>query len=291
MTPYYDNIIPLIERYDGFILDLWGVIHDGQSLYPGVKDALELLKTQQKHVIFLSNAPRRASRAMETLERLGITADLYDQLISSGEITYELIKTLQEPFAFLKPSSYIEVGPTRDHGLLDGLPYTPTHEIKNASFLLVTGYDQDNSPLDEKQAILDEAITYDLPLICANPDDIVVRIDGSKAYCAGLIAKQYARMGGTVISIGKPFDHVYTHCLKAFTQITPDKICAIGDSLDTDIKGALTQDLDAYLVTSGILTHALGMTPCSKDKHIVTQYCQEKNINPTGYVESFGRTG
>ena len=78
----------LAARYDGFILDLWGVIHDGITAYPGVTDTLQRLKDRGKHVLLLSNAPRRVSEIVAAMEKMGVPRALYDDFISSGEAAY-----------------------------------------------------------------------------------------------------------------------------------------------------------------------------------------------------------
>jgi ribonucleotide monophosphatase NagD (HAD superfamily) len=55
----------LADQYDGFIVDLWGVVHNGIAPYPGALNCLERL--QGRPVLFLSNAPRRAASARQTL--------------------------------------------------------------------------------------------------------------------------------------------------------------------------------------------------------------------------------
>ena len=67
-----DGIAPLADRYDGFVLDLWGVVHDGRRPYPGVADALAALKARGKRVAFLSNAPRRSHVVDALLTGMGL---------------------------------------------------------------------------------------------------------------------------------------------------------------------------------------------------------------------------
>ena len=55
-----DGVASLADRYDGFILDIWGVIHDGKKPYAGVAEALGTLKARGKRIALLSNAPRRS---------------------------------------------------------------------------------------------------------------------------------------------------------------------------------------------------------------------------------------
>jgi ribonucleotide monophosphatase NagD (HAD superfamily) len=55
-VPLLPGIAPLAERYDGFILDLWGVLHDGRHPMPGALDALAHLREAGKRIVILSNA-------------------------------------------------------------------------------------------------------------------------------------------------------------------------------------------------------------------------------------------
>ena len=64
------------DRYDGFIVDLWGVMHDGITPYPGAVDCLEQLKRRGKRIALLSNAPRRAEAVAERCAEIGIAAHL-----------------------------------------------------------------------------------------------------------------------------------------------------------------------------------------------------------------------
>jgi ribonucleotide monophosphatase NagD (HAD superfamily) len=66
----------IVARYDALILDLWGVVHDGNQPYPGVLDALERSRAAGKPVLLLSNAPRRADAIAERLTEIGIPAAL-----------------------------------------------------------------------------------------------------------------------------------------------------------------------------------------------------------------------
>ena len=80
-----DGIAPVADRYDGFVLDLWGVVHDGRRPYPGVPEALGELKARGKRVVFLTNAPRRSWAVQGLLDGMGLDRALYDGIMSSGE--------------------------------------------------------------------------------------------------------------------------------------------------------------------------------------------------------------
>ena len=62
MIPIHDGLSTLSDRYDAFILDLWGTIHDGYRPLPGAVECLDRLCRAGKRILILSNAPRRAGK-------------------------------------------------------------------------------------------------------------------------------------------------------------------------------------------------------------------------------------
>lgn len=277
----YTTTQALAEIYDVFIIDLWGVIHDGTQVYPGAKQALLELKSLNRKVALLSNAPRRSHVAAVKMEDMGIYAgEHYDALVTSGEAVYQ---------HFAKQAggdAYTYIGPEKDRNLLDGLNYHETGDVAEASFTIVTGFDEDSQILADKQPEVDAALHANLPMICANPDLEIVRIDGTRALCAGLIAEHYASLGGKVTYFGKPYEAVYGQCL-ASLGFTGDasRICAIGDNLDTDIAGANRMGIDSYLVTSGILAGPLEIdagTEANVDD--VLHLCKKQGFLPSGLL-------
>lgn len=276
----------MIDAYDAFIIDLWGVVHDGRDLYPGALAALDYLRQHHKKILFLSNAPRRASKAVQGLERLGVPNTAYDKVLTSGETVFEWMTS--RPFP--EGSRFKMIGPDRDDDLLDELPiYHKVHDIADADFAIVTGYDDDASDEEEKTPQLKVAISRNIPLICANPDMVIVRLDGTRALCAGVIAQKYADMGGDVTYYGKPYTHVYNSCFQFFAEEygieNRSRICAIGDNIDTDIQGGNNAGIDTYFIASGILGEQLGITHGElPDEQALHAYCAEKNITPYGVL-------
>lgn len=291
------NLNAITNNYDVFFIDLWGVIHDGIATYNGVHEALAALKSDEKTIIFISNAPRRSFKATEGLQRLGIEKNLYDGIITSGEVVFEWLnkqekegatKTFLPLVASTSPLNFIIIGPERDAGLLDNTSYIKVDNIQNADFMIVTGFDNDDSTLDEKQHYLDEAIKLNLPLICANPDMVVVRKTGKEALCAGVIAKKYEEMGGRVLSFGKPYTPIYERAFEMANHPDKTRIAAIGDSLITDIKGANDFGIDSYLIPGGILGAELGIKHGElPDADKLQRLCNEYAIIPTGVLPEF----
>ena len=121
MPPVIPGVSMLAEDYDGFILDIWGVIHDGQALYPGVCDALNRLNDAGKSVVMLSNAPGRAQLVARMLAGFGLPAAHCDAVVSSGEATWRALRTRSDPWhAALGRRCYL-MGARCDRSLLDDL--------------------------------------------------------------------------------------------------------------------------------------------------------------------------
>ena len=257
MIPLIAGLAAVADRYDGFILDLWGVIHDGVEAYPGVAETLAELGKAGKRTIMLSNAPRRAGALIAQLTRLGVGRDLYDEVMSSGEAVYLELASRSDPiFAGLGDRLH-HLGPERDRNIYEGLPYRPVG-IDQADFVLNTGPVELTESVADYQGLLDRALARRLPMICANPDQVVIR-QGSRIICAGAIAERYSQMGGMVIERGKPDPAIYDLTLGRLGIADRRRVCAVGDALHTDIRGARAAGIDAVLVTGGIHAAELGI--------------------------------
>jgi HAD superfamily hydrolase (TIGR01459 family) len=281
----FTQVRTIAPRYKALLVDLWGVIHDGQQMYPDVTETLEQLRTLDVTVIFLSNAPRRAERAIEGLDRFGVDRSLYHSVITSGEITYEHISSNAHNLG----KKYYIIGPSRDDGLLsENKDYIQVTSPEEADFLIVTGFDHDASTLDEKMSEIEAGLQRELPLVCANPDLEVVRITGARALCAGVIADYYKEQGGTVYYFGKPYPDIYQKALSVLDIEDKSTIAAIGDNLHTDILGANQLGIDSFLVPSGILSDVFGIEHGElPNATTLLEYCKERSIVPTAALAAF----
>jgi HAD superfamily hydrolase (TIGR01459 family) len=246
------GIAKIAANYDGFIVDLWGVVHNGVKPYPGVIDCLAELAARNKRAVFLSNAPRRAAAVGHALAAMGIGAGLYAGIMSSGEAVHGALRDRSDPdFAELGKRFY-HLGPERDRDIFESLPLIEAASPGEADFLLNTGPDDRLGAEDASLYIptLQAALDAGLPMICANPDLEVVR-DGKRIICAGALAEFYQDRGGKVINRGKPDPAIYAPTL-ALLGTEKSRTLAIGDSLRTDMQGAKAAGIDACWVLSGI---------------------------------------
>lgn len=285
--PILSGISSVADRYDGYILDLWGVLHDGVRPYPGVLDALRRLKGARKRIVILSNGPRRASAVARRTGEIGIPPELYDGLHSSGEQTWRMLKNRDDARYVALGSRVYPLMPERDRGLLDGLDIELAASPAAAEFLLVTGLIGRSDNVAAYEGALSEGAKLALPMVCANPDLEVVH-DGIRELCAGALAQRYEELGGTVLYIGKPYAAVYHTCLALLQGVEQRRIIAVGDSLRTDVAGATAMDLDSLLVTNGIHGEELaGAGGDHPDPVRLAAVCARAGHRPTYAVPSF----
>ena len=246
------------ESYDGFILDLWGVIHDGVRPYPGATECLAALRQAGKRIALLTNAPRRVEPIRRQLRAMGIDDHLYDGVMTSGEATHVLLRDRPDAGAEALGRRVLHLGPERDRNVLHGLDLEVVSTPDRATFVLNTGPDDHAAPTDPAvfDDVLQPAAARGLPMICANPDLEVIR-GGVRVLCAGTFAQRYEEMGGPVRQLGKPYPEIYRPVL-AILDLPVSRILAVGDALRTDIAGAAAMSLDACWVLGGLHGEHLG---------------------------------
>ena len=245
-----DRLGDIAPRYDGFILDLWGVIHDGAAPLPGAVECLAALKDAGKRIALLSNAPRRAADVVARITRIGVPA-LYDHVMSSGEEAWQYLARRDDPFYAQLGRRCLHIGSERDTGMREGLPLEFVEDVAEAELILNTGPAGWDDRLEDYDPLLRAACARDLPMICANPD-LVVLYQGRLALCAGALARRYEELGGRVRWHGKPYPSIYDTCLGLLGIVDRTRILAVGDSLATDIAGAAAAGLDSLLIAGGV---------------------------------------
>jgi HAD superfamily hydrolase (TIGR01459 family) len=254
----FRNIREVAARYDGIVLDLWGVVHDGRDPYPGAVDCLTNLRRAGKRVILLSNAPRRSITVTEQMLTMHIGRDLYDDALSSGELAYRAIVGRTDPFHAALGRRCLHIGPERDRSLLADMGLERVDTVAEADFILNTGPWEDDETVADYEERLVASAARRLPMVCANPDIEVIRA-GKRIICAGALAKRYEQLGAPVAYHGKPYPEAYRGAMEMMGIPDRSRVVAIGDSLLTDIKGGVGAGLDAILVTSGIHGTELGV--------------------------------
>lgn len=249
---HLDGFAPLAERYEGLILDLWGVVHDGVRPYRGAVDCLTRLREAGKRVVLLSNAPRRSAPAQAAMRRMGIAETLYTDILTSGEAVHRALRERPDAWWTELGARVFHLGPARDLSVLEGLDLERVDDPDDATFVLNTGPDDHRNPTDmaEFEPVLGQCARVGLPMVCANPDLEVIR-DGRRVLCAGSLARRYVELGGDVRSLGKPDPAIYAPVL-ARLGVGRERVLAVGDALRTDIQGAAAIGVDSCWVLGGL---------------------------------------
>ncbi|MBL8581098.1 MAG: HAD hydrolase-like protein, partial [Rhizobiaceae bacterium] len=127
----------------------------------------------------------------------------------------------------------------------------------------------------------------DLPFICANPD-IVVERGERLIWCAGALARDYARLGGRTLISGKPYRPIYEAALKAAAEVAGrpverDAAVAIGDGVLTDVKGAADNGIDVLYVSGGIHARDYGH-PDNPDVALLSAFLEKHGHRPVAVI-------
>ncbi|NBX66994.1 MAG: TIGR01459 family HAD-type hydrolase [Proteobacteria bacterium] len=247
------GISELCDSYTGYIIDQWGVLHDGNRPYEGVIEALTELKNRKKQIIVLSNSGKRAEDNAKRLQTIGFDMGLFDHIITSGELTWLGLKNRTAGvFEGLGDKCYL-ISRAGDTKLVDGLGLTLVDKAEDATFILVSGVDDPpkGRTVADLEPVLRVGVQKRLKMICANPD--LQALIGTNTHAgAGAVAKRYEEFGGIVRYIGKPFPPIFRHAQTLFKDTLPSTTVVIGDSLPQDIMGGLNCGLDTCLTATGI---------------------------------------
>ena len=241
------SVSKIYSKYDAFIIDLWGVIHDGITVFPKAIDCLKQLRKHNKKIVFLSNSPRTEGTIVKLLSGFGIVRDLYDGIVTSGMLAQQYCQN-----NYHETTNCYIIGDIIGESIIKNSNLVACDDISQAGLLLAIGVG--NSTISRCIADLEIAQKRNISMICANPDIEIVRASGERISCAGKIAHIYQEMGGHVIYFGKPYTAVYDSCKRILNQLLGDNynILAIGDSYNTDINGAENYGVDSCLILSGI---------------------------------------
>ncbi len=288
-TKFCQGISDISDSYSAFIVDQWGVLHNGERVYEGVIDCLKELKERKKEIIILSNSGKRAEQNRESLKKLGIAPSLYDHIVTSGEICWTGLKNQNEGF-------FKDIGETcflmsrgGDTSIIENSGVRAVRNIEDADFLLISGSDMpEKNMVDYYEPLLRKAIRLRMKAICANPDSRAM-VGDVMVHGPGLIARRYEDFGGVVHYIGKPHQPIYRHCIKMLQdkEIYPGQTVMVGDTMAHDILGAASMNIDTCLVSSGLHYGSFRTckTPAEVDKALNILILQYNNVRPTYLVD------
>jgi HAD superfamily hydrolase (TIGR01459 family) len=246
---FAERLSDLVDGVEVILSDIWGVVHNGLESFPEACEALHTYRQRGGTVILITNAPRPADSVQRQLRKLGVADETYDAIVSSGDLTRNFVADHPGKKIFW-------IGPERDSSIHRGLDAVMA-PLEQADYIICTGlFDDETESAEDYRAMMLQAREHKLPLICANPDIVVERGD-RLIYCAGAIAELYRELGGEAIFYGKPHRPIYERAMALATErrgrpTSLDRVLAIGDSVRTDLTGALGFGIDCLFLTRGI---------------------------------------
>ena len=289
MVRVVESLSEISDRYDALFCDLWGCVHDGMRSYPEAIDALRAFRAGGGRVVLLTNAPRPRAGVERQLKGLGVPPDCWDTISTSGDSARVAMfrgaignrvwfMGQDHDLPFFEPPAI--VSDPVDVRLV---------ELADATGIACLGpFDAHADPSVNRPEFL-FAKQKGLKLLCANPDIVVDRGE-IREWCAGALAQLYAEMGGESLYFGKPHPPVYALARERLTQIgvqVPDeRILCIGDGIQTDVRGALGEDLDSLFVTGGLAREQTA-TIRQPDQDALGAFVAETRLTPTyaiGYL-------
>ena len=233
-----NHLSDIYKNYDTFVIDLWGVVHNGVTLNSKAIEAIEQLENNSKKIVFLSNAPRPSSKVINFLLKMNMNKKFLSNVMTSGEAAMYAINKNQ--FG----TSFFHLGPPRDISVFEKVKDNQV-DLESCDFILCTGlFDDHDDDLEYYRNFLKKHTSK--KLVCTNPDLIVHR-GNVQELCAGSVAKVFEEIGGEVVFFGKPYKEVYKYCFNS-----NEKVLAIGDNLRTDIKGANNLNIDCIFISDGV---------------------------------------
>ncbi len=233
-----NHLSDIYKNYDTFVIDLWGVVHNGMVLNPKAIEAIEHLENNSKKIVFLSNAPRPSSNVINFLLKMNMNRKYLLNVMTSGEAAMHAIN--KNKFG----KSFFHLGPPRDTSVFEKVKDNRV-DLKSCDFILCTGlFDDHEDDLEYYRNYLKNHISK--KLVCTNPD-LTVHRGTVEELCAGSVAKVFEEIGGEVVYFGKPHKEIYKMCFGP-----NEKVLAIGDNLRTDIKGANNLKIDCIFITEGV---------------------------------------
>ena len=262
-----DGLSSIIDNYQLFYIDLWGVVHNGISLHDKAIATLQEISKKGKEYVLLTNAPRPNSAVKIFLEKMGAEKEIRDRVFTSGQAALNYLKK-----NYLN-KKFFHIGPPRDFDLFQDFMKDKSDDLKNSEYILCTGlFDHQDENLNYYKELLENSLNK--KMVCTNPDLIVDR-GNVRELCAGSVAMVFQKLGGEVMYFGKPYPEVYNQS----TNNKDKKILAIGDNLNTDIKGANLLNYDSLIISNGIHKNEIeekGIEQISKSYEAICNYIQSE---------------
>lgn len=231
----------LADAFDGFIIDLDGVVYvDGVPL-PGAVEALQALAAVGKPVVFLTNDPR-GSRAsiVARLQSLGL-ATAPSHVLTSGAAVAAYLRSLGS-----RPTYVIGSADLKAEIAWTGSPLVHDDAAATAEVAVVGCYPGVNY---QELRAASTAIRAGAEFLATNRDPTFPTIDGPAPATGAILAAVETATGQSARVLGKPDRHIFETAAALLGGV--DRVAVVGDSLQSDIAGGQAAGLATVLVLTG----------------------------------------
>ena len=133
------GISEIINYYDIFILDQWGVMHDGVCGFSCAIQCIEKLFQKKKKMIIISNSSRRKALTIDKLPKLGFSKEYFSEVMTSGEMIWNSLNSKADLWAKnLGPNCYhlYDRENVDAQNYIKGLNYNFVDNVDKADFIL-----------------------------------------------------------------------------------------------------------------------------------------------------------
>jgi HAD superfamily hydrolase (TIGR01459 family) len=244
----------IARDFDAMLIDQFGVIHDGQKLYPDAAEVLAELHGLGIPVIVMTNSGKRAAPNTQRVVKMGVPRDHFVDCVSSGEVAFQSLSVSR---AFL-------IGKDGEDYAFDPVRFVA--DPADAEVMLILGSNAPRTSLEDYRALFQG---IHLPALCCNPDKWMITSGGLQP-APGAIAAVYEEMGGTVSWVGKPYPGIYTHALEMLGN--PGRVLCIGDSAEHDVAGGRAAGLSTLLVQQGVSADVAEAALLPKPDYVVAAF-------------------
>ena len=284
MTQIITALSDVSDRYQALFVDLWGCVHDGVRALPDAVAALQAYRAKGGIVVLVTNSPKPRAGIAVQLKIFGVPEDAWDTIASSGDSARSamLRGAVGENVWFMGEEE-------RDAEFFEPLsvvddPVTITRvPLEQADGIVCCGPFDPMADPDVNRAQFLYAKQKGMKLLCANPDIVVDRGE-TREWCAGALARLYTEMGGESLYFGKPHPPIYDLARRRLMELghdTPSEaILAIGDGIQTDIAGAMGEDIDSLFISGGLAAVETKTTD-QPDPDALSAYIAKENRDPT----------
>ncbi|HET7875441.1 MAG TPA: HAD-IIA family hydrolase [Methylomirabilota bacterium] len=229
-----------LREMKGFVFDLDGCVWTGDVLVPGAAQVLALLRAQGRRLSFLTNNSRaRAQTLQAKLNRLGVEAREQD-VLTPLEILGEVITARWGPSRVL-----VIGGPEMQQVLAEaGHTLVPVERHAEAT-VVVVGNDFEFTY--ERLTAAARAVARGAHFLTPNIDPRLPLEDGDFLPGCGAVVEAVATAAGArPMVVGKPEPPLFELALQRM-DCGVDEAAMVGDSVDSDIRGARRVGMTAVL--------------------------------------------